>query len=84
MADYYGKIGQNRIVKFAAKREPSSASYLTSRSVKDCRLSARTTPKVRVKTNVGITGGRGTGALSNGRPMRNSKNARRKAIRYGR
>jgi hypothetical protein len=78
MADDYGKIGFNRLVKFAAKREPAAVRYLTATSVKDCRLTAGATPKVRVKTDIAITGGSGTGAKSNGKQFGHGKHGNRK------
>lgn len=57
MADYYGKIGGNRIVRIPAVAEKASGSHLTSKSIRDCRLSARSSVKIRVKAPVGVTGG---------------------------
>jgi hypothetical protein len=60
--DDYGKIGYNRLVQFAAKRENAAGSHLSSSSVKDCRLRARQTPLIRVPSRVGVTGGYSEGA----------------------
>jgi hypothetical protein len=83
MADAYGKIGNNRLVKFAAKRESASGSYLSSQSTRDCRLRATERVVVRVKAPVGITGGSNTGSLSK-KKTTTGNNKRGKAERIAR
>jgi hypothetical protein len=73
--DDYGKIGYNRLVKYAAKRENASGSHLSSSSVKDCRLRARQKVVVRVPSRVGVTGGYSEGAQADSSYMKKAKKA---------
>jgi hypothetical protein len=57
------------------------SSYLTSHSVKNCRLSAGETLHIRTKTPVRPTGGSNTGAVSNGKNFGQGKNGRKKLAR---